>query len=76
MQDFPLLSALIFVPLLAALACLFVRADGARWIALGATLANLALGILLWLNYQPGGPQWQFVENVPLGGRYLNSTLR
>ncbi len=75
MQDFPILSALIFVPLLAALACLFVRADGARWIALAATSANLALGVLLWLNYQPGGPQWQFQEDVRLGGAYLNWQL-
>jgi NADH-quinone oxidoreductase subunit M len=71
----PILSILIAVPLLAALACLFVRAESARWVALGATLLNLALGVLLWANYQPGGPQWQFVENVPLGGRYLNWQL-
>ena len=66
MESFPILSLMIALPLLAALACLFVRADGARWIALGATLAELVLGILLWAGYIPGGPQWQFVENVPL----------
>jgi NADH-quinone oxidoreductase subunit M len=68
LSDLPLLSLLIAVPLVAAVACLFVKADGARWIALAATLIDLALGLLLWSAYVPGGPQWQFVESLPLGG--------
>jgi NADH-quinone oxidoreductase subunit M len=63
----PLLSILIGLPLVAALLCLFVKANGARWIALVATLADLALGIYLWVNYNPDGAQWQFVEKLPLG---------
>jgi NADH-quinone oxidoreductase subunit M len=59
---FPILSTLIFLPLLAAVGCLFLSNNGARWLALAGTLANLALGILLWASYQIGGPQWQFVE--------------
>jgi NADH-quinone oxidoreductase subunit M len=31
---------------------------------------NLALGILLWLSYEIGGPQWQFVEFAPVFGRF------
>jgi NADH-quinone oxidoreductase subunit M len=64
----PLLSILIALPLVAAMLCLFVKANPARWIALVATLAELALGIYLWANYNPDGAQWQFVEKVPLGG--------
>jgi NADH-quinone oxidoreductase subunit M len=75
MQGFPILTILIALPLVAALACLFVRADTARWIALLATLADLLLGIVLWVEYQPGGPRWQFVENIPIGGSYLNWQL-
>jgi len=67
---FPILSILIFVPLVAALACLFVKAEGARWIALAATLIDFALGILLWLNFDIGGAQWQFVERSPIFGRF------
>ena len=63
----PLLSILIALPLVAALLCLFVKANAARWIALIATLADLALGIYLWVNYNPDGAQWQFVEKLPLG---------
>ena len=47
MQGFPILTILIALPLLAALACLFVRAEAARWIALIATVVELVLGILL-----------------------------
>jgi len=64
----PLLSLLIWLPLLAALLCLFVSAKAARWIALLTTLACLEIGIDLWLLYDPGGPQWQFVERITLGG--------
>ena len=64
----PLLSVLIAVPMAAAILCLFVSANAARWIALIATLACLEIGIDLWLLFDPNGPQWQFVEFKELGG--------
>ncbi len=67
---FPILTLLVAVPLFAGVACLFVRAEAARWIALLATLVAFALGVVLWLNYDIGGAQWQFVESVPLFGRF------
>ena len=63
-----MLSLMIFIPLIAGIIALFVSASGARWIALVATLTNLALGIALWVTYDPAGAQWQFVEQVGLGG--------
>jgi NADH-quinone oxidoreductase subunit M len=66
MDGFPILTCMLAVPLLAAVACLFVDAGMARVLALAATLANLVLGVLLWANYDIGGAQWQFVEKVPL----------
>ncbi|TFI56761.1 NADH-quinone oxidoreductase subunit M [Sphingomonas parva] len=65
-----ILSLMLAVPVVAAILCLFVSANGARWIALAATLADLVLGIILWLNYDIGGPQWQFVEYQPLFSRF------
>lgn len=62
MTGLPILSLVLAVPMVGALACLFVSAPAARWIALGATLLDLLLGVLLWSQYQVGGPQWQFVE--------------
>jgi NADH-quinone oxidoreductase subunit M len=69
-MGFPILTVMIALPLVAALACLFAGAKAARWIALAATLANLGLGILLWHCYEIGGAQWQFTEHVALFGRF------
>jgi len=67
---FPILSIMMAVPLLAAAACLFTDATRARWIALVATLVELGLGILLWVSFEIGGAQWQFVEYSPVFGRF------
>ncbi|MEE9433999.1 MAG: NADH-quinone oxidoreductase subunit M [Sphingorhabdus sp.] len=66
--DFPILTTLIVVPALAAILCLFLRAEGARVIALVATLFNLLLGIWLWSSFDVMGSQWQFQESVALFG--------
>ena len=64
----PLLTILIALPLFAGALCLFVKAEAARWIALVATLVDLALSIYLWVQFDPNGAQWQFQEYQPLGG--------
>ncbi len=68
MTELPLLTILIALPLVAAALALFLNANGARWIALVATLADLALGAYLWAAYDPNGAQWQFVERQQLRG--------
>ncbi|MBA4764222.1 NADH-quinone oxidoreductase subunit M [Qipengyuania huizhouensis] len=65
-MEFPILSLMLAVPLVAAIACLFVNASTARMAALLATLIDLALGVLLWLNYDIGGAQWQFTERAQI----------
>lgn len=70
MSGLPVLSILIALPLVAGLLCLFVSAAASRWIALIATLIDLALGIWLWVKFIPGGPQWQFTEHVALAGNF------
>jgi NADH-quinone oxidoreductase subunit M len=64
----PLLTILIALPLVAGALCLFVKANAARWIALVATMIELALSAYLWVQFDPNGAQWQFVESQPLGG--------
>ena len=66
--DIPVLSIMLAIPVVAAAFCLFVLAEQARLIALVATLANLALGVVLWLSYDPAGAQWQFTEAATLFG--------
>ena len=62
MGGFPILSMMLLVPLVAAVACLFLDAKSARVAALVATLIDLALGVLLWANFDIGGARWQFTE--------------
>lgn len=66
--DIPVLSIMLAIPVVAAAICLFVRAELARMIALSATLLNLLLGVVLWINYDPAGAQWQFTESATLFG--------
>jgi NADH-quinone oxidoreductase subunit M len=68
MPGLPWLTLLIAVPVVAGALCLFVKADGARWTALLATLIEFGISIYLWVQYDPDGPQWQFVEKLPIGG--------
>jgi NADH-quinone oxidoreductase subunit M len=68
MTGFPILTVMLVIPAVAAVACLFANAQTARWIALIATLVDFALGIVLWVNFDigPNAPQWQFVEHAAL----------
>ncbi len=66
MGGFPILSMMLLVPFIGAVICMFVDAKPARQVALAATLIDLAFGVLLWLNYDIGGAQWQFTERAPL----------
>jgi NADH-quinone oxidoreductase subunit M len=67
---FPILTLMLAIPTLAAVACLFVNANTARLVALAATVIDLLLGILLWATYEVGGEQWQFIEYLDLFGRF------
>jgi NADH-quinone oxidoreductase subunit M len=65
-----ILSIMIGLPLIAALMCLYVGANAARWLSLGTTLILFVLGIVMWAHYQVGGPQWQYHESYPLFGQF------
>jgi NADH-quinone oxidoreductase subunit M len=69
---FPILSIMVAVPALAAIACLYLKDEGARWLALIATLVDLALGVVLWGTFDSsqGAAQWQFQEHVGVFGRF------
>jgi NADH-quinone oxidoreductase subunit M len=65
---FPILSLMIVLPVVAAVVCLYISANAARWTALLTTLVNFGLGCLLWATFEIGGPQWQFTERVQVLG--------
>jgi NADH-quinone oxidoreductase subunit M len=57
-MDFPILSVIMFVPLLGSLIVLLMPKDKERLIkqfAIAVTFIPLALSILLWINLQKGG---------------------
>ena len=67
---FPVLSLMLFLPLLAALALAMMKNDGSAYkIALGVSIAELILAGLVWLKFESGSSDMQFVEQIgPLAG--------
>ena len=66
--NFPILSLILFTPLVGAVVLLFVskkQEDLIRWIANLVAFAGFVVSVPLWFWYQPSGPQFQFVERVP-----------
>src|SRR5512142_299414 len=64
-MQFPLLSIIIFLPLVAGLAILVIpenRRDAIRWTALGTSLFTLLLTLAMYFNYNVTGGDYQFVE--------------
>lgn len=61
---FPWLTMLILLPLAGAGALYFVKDAAARLVALGVTLADLALALPLWWLFDPQSSQMQFTEHV------------
>lgn len=64
-MQFPLLSVIIFLPLLAGLAILLMpanRRDWIRWTALGTSLVTLLMAIILYVRYSAATGGYQFIE--------------
>src|SRR5579883_849672 len=68
---FPVLSLITWLPLVGVGVILCVRGDeetvasNARWPALWTSLIVLAVSLVLWADWDPRNPGFQFVENVP-----------
>ncbi|MGP1253000.1 MAG: NADH-quinone oxidoreductase subunit M [Kiloniellales bacterium] len=70
MGEWPLLSLVIFLPLLGAAFILFIRGDeevvarNARYVALWTSLITFVLSLLVWFGFERGTAEFQFVERV------------
>ena len=68
MSDWPLLSLVIFLPLLGAAFIPIVRGEpetvarNARAVALWTSLLTFVLSIFIWTGFDKGNPGFQFVE--------------
>ncbi|MEO3923844.1 NADH-quinone oxidoreductase subunit M [Plantactinospora sp. CA-294935] len=66
MSDFPFLSVLTVAPLVGALVVVFLpasRAELAKRIALGWSLAVLVLSVFMWIAFEAGGDRLQLRES-------------
>jgi NADH-quinone oxidoreductase subunit M len=66
MSDLPILSLVVFTPLIGVVLMLFVPGTNhrlIRWLALAAALATLGFSLVL-LGYDPGGAEFQFREDL------------
>jgi NADH-quinone oxidoreductase subunit M len=80
MNDLPLLSVIIFLPLIGSLFILLMKGDeeiitsNARNVALWTSFLTFSLSVILWVNFEVGQLAYQFVENTnwvrDLGIRY------
>ncbi len=67
MNDLPILTLVVFTPVIGVLALLLVPGDNhrvIRWIALLASLASFGFSLML-MGYDPAGAEFQFREDLP-----------
>jgi NADH-quinone oxidoreductase subunit M len=75
MAGWPVLSVTTFLPLLGALFIMALRNDegavrNARWVALWTTIITFAVSLILVWRFDPGSPEFQFVEKKAWLGGY------
>ncbi|MDQ2673590.1 MAG: hypothetical protein M3Y40_02945, partial [Chloroflexota bacterium] len=67
MTELPVLSLIVFTPLIGVLLLVVVPGDNhrlIRWVALIAALASFAFSLFL-IGYDPNGAEFQFREDLP-----------
>jgi NADH-quinone oxidoreductase subunit M len=71
MASWPILSVTTFLPLVGIALIVALRGEDAivlrnvRWIALWTTIVTFAVSLILVWRFDPGSPEFQFVERVP-----------
>ena len=74
MASWPILSVTTFLPLVGVIFLMLLKDDesgarNARWVSLWTTLIVFAVSLILVQRFDPGSPEFQFVEKKPwLGG--------
>ena len=69
-MNFPILSAIIFIPLTGAIFVLLSRGNlkntekNAKYVAIFSTLVNFLMAIFLWYSFDPTTPNLQFIEKI------------
>ena len=67
-MNFPILSAIIFIPLIGALFISITKGEqnivvkSSKYVAIFSSLANFLLSIFLWFSFDASTSEFQFVE--------------
>src|SRR5687768_18263788 len=77
-MTWPILSTVTFLPLAgAAIIFLFINGDteahrqNIRHVALGVTTLTFLVSLLIWWNFDPQNPGFQFLEEAPWSGGFM-----
>ena len=80
-MNFPILSAIIFIPLIGAIFVLLSSGNlkntekNAKYVAIFSTLVNFLLAIFLWNSFDPTTPNFQFIEKRDWLNGFINFQL-
>ncbi len=80
MTSWPILSVIVFLPLVGALFIAFLSDDeagvrNARWLALWTTLITFIISLILVWRFDPSTADFQFVEKRPWLGGAINYSM-
>ncbi len=80
MTSWPILSVVVFLPVVGALFIAFLPEDAAgarnaRWVALWTTLITFAVSLILVWRYDPSTADFQFLEKHPWLGGAINYSM-
>jgi len=80
-MNFPILSAIIFIPLIGALFILVTKGEhknivkNSKYVAIFSSLANFFLSIFLWYSFDTSTSEFQFVEEKNWMEGFINFQL-
>ena len=80
-MNFPILSAIIFIPLVGALFILVIKGEqktvvkNSKYVAIFSSLANFILSIFLWYSFDVSTSEFQFVEEKNWMEGFINFQL-
>ena len=80
-MNFPILSAIIFIPLIGALFILVIKGvqktveKNSKYVAIFSSLANFFLSIFLWYSFDRTTSNFQFVEKKNWMEGFINFQL-
>jgi len=80
-MNFPILSAIIFIPLIGALFIFIIRGPqknvekNSKYVAIFSSLTNFLLSLFLWYSFDLSTSNFQFVEEKHWMGGFINFKL-